>query len=413
MKSNLIFLVLILLSVSNSTFVYDKRLLSNKSLGRDFSGTTRYGSFLYSGSCPPTTSGLTGISIALADSTGSSCFTDSSTAAVTFSIGYVCIPGSNGGPATVEFGFPGTNGFVIGGSNFAGVGVAEASLGFKWGSVGQPTYTGGSATASCTGTCSSTYCGGSCTATCSDSKLSTGEACSDTHSGGTFYFVPNAVNPSNCGSIGHCCTAFTYTGIVPLSLTLHGPNEPGLGALQPFGVPDTATYGNLFTPPAGAVTLNSFLFHINTNNVPINVRALVGSWNSATSRVNTILYQSSTFTINSNSFTIFSHSLSTPISVTPGNKYVAFFSTAGIQAGQPGSGSNWSWGNLIGSSNAVFLNHGDDTSQWTSSQWAVTSNTFVFTANFNGAKRNVDFKNEGEDYPITGTSYPTNSTRNF
>eukprot|EP01091_Cochliopodium_minus_P005495 TRINITY_DN15410_c0_g1_i1.p1 TRINITY_DN15410_c0_g1~~TRINITY_DN15410_c0_g1_i1.p1 ORF type:complete len:222 (+),score=46.56 TRINITY_DN15410_c0_g1_i1:3-668(+) len=205
-----------LLSFVEGSFVFDRRLLNttkSRVMRRDFTGSIRYGSFIYKGICPSGTStGLTDISIKVA-AIGSSCFTDSSTGTVD-TIGYICQP--HMGSGKIHFGYPGSNGFVIGGTNFGGIGTKDIISGgttYKWGSVGQPTYTG-DATTSCSTGCTANYCSTSCEVSCTASITASSATCEDvTGNGATFYFVPDDTSSgdiTNCGGSGSCCTKFAY-----------------------------------------------------------------------------------------------------------------------------------------------------------------------------------------------------------
>eukprot|EP01091_Cochliopodium_minus_P001695 TRINITY_DN115_c0_g2_i1.p1 TRINITY_DN115_c0_g2~~TRINITY_DN115_c0_g2_i1.p1 ORF type:complete len:376 (+),score=78.94 TRINITY_DN115_c0_g2_i1:30-1130(+) len=212
MKSIALFLLIsfVLFSCVESAFVFDRRLLNTtRRLGRDFTGSIRYGKFTYKGVCPTGSgSSLTGITIKTA-ATGSTCFTDASTASAP-TIGYICKP--SGGSGTIHFGYPGTDGFVIGGINFDGTGslVADTSGGYTWGSVGKPTYSNEAST-SCSASCTADYCSTSCTTSCSAATTASSASCTETTgSGGTFYFVPTGADPQNCGTTGSCCASFTF-----------------------------------------------------------------------------------------------------------------------------------------------------------------------------------------------------------
>eukprot|EP01091_Cochliopodium_minus_P008968 TRINITY_DN211_c0_g1_i3.p1 TRINITY_DN211_c0_g1~~TRINITY_DN211_c0_g1_i3.p1 ORF type:complete len:373 (+),score=74.23 TRINITY_DN211_c0_g1_i3:29-1147(+) len=217
MKLVVIFSILIVLFSSvNGVFVFDRRLNLNntKRMGRDFTGSERYGTFTYSGTCPTTTPGpLDGIQIKMASATTGPCFTDLSIATSTDpTIGYVCEPGVT---STIHFGYPGTDGFIIGGPSFVATGANEN--GYAWGSIGLPTFgtTTASCSASCIASCSASYCNPTCTAKCASSPSCVGTdnsaTCTNTYSsGGTTYFAPSGFTPDNCGAGGLCCNAFSY-----------------------------------------------------------------------------------------------------------------------------------------------------------------------------------------------------------
>jgi len=238
-----------------------------------------------------------------------------------------------------------------------------------------------------------TYCSPTCTASYSESCIASDFTlgCSDsnpTSGSGTYYFIPTSVTPSNCGSEGHCCNSFIYPDIV--SLFIYNDNDANLFGICPFGVTDTATYGQVFNPPAGAVELNSFVFKINTQSNPILVKAYVATWDRTNFQAISILYASSSFTINTNGYTDVTYTLSTPISVDPSTPYVAFFSTSGIQSGQPSFTSCWVGGPQIVGEEFAFYNNGDDFSLLTTSTWqSFFSGTLLFQAYFNASKKEL------------------------
>eukprot|EP01091_Cochliopodium_minus_P008967 TRINITY_DN211_c0_g1_i2.p1 TRINITY_DN211_c0_g1~~TRINITY_DN211_c0_g1_i2.p1 ORF type:complete len:382 (+),score=102.27 TRINITY_DN211_c0_g1_i2:29-1174(+) len=223
MKLVVIFSILIVLFSSvNGVFVFDRRLNLNntKRMGRDFTGSERYGTFTYSGTCPTTPGPLDGIQVKIAATTGN-CFTTDSISNSDPTIGYVCEPGA---PSTIHFGYPGNAGFIIGGPSFVATGANEN--GYGWGSVGLPTYdlTMSTCTASCGASCSAKYCNPSCTGVCTSRPtcVSTDSSATCTNnavgaaSGGTTYFIPTGgFTPTNCGTgAGQCCSAFAFPPLV-------------------------------------------------------------------------------------------------------------------------------------------------------------------------------------------------------
>jgi len=211
---NLILLIAlaIFLSAVDATFVFDRRLLNTtKRVGRDFQGSQRYGSFVYNAACPDGSSvtALSAISIYSAVLTGGCLTQESISGAAVPTIGFICQP-SGASAGIIHFGYPGSNGFIIGGANFVSTGAT--SSGFSWGVVGTPSYTTG--TASCVASCSIDYCTSSCSASCEAS--STGAAsgtCTDTTTSGTTYFLPSSLastSGKHCGSPDACCASGTF-----------------------------------------------------------------------------------------------------------------------------------------------------------------------------------------------------------
>lgn len=158
--------------------------------------------------------------------------------------------------------------------------------------------------------------------------------------------------------------------------------------IKPWGVTDTATYGQTITTPTTDTELNSFTFYLGPQYMgsgSIEYDAYVYAWDATTSMAaGSALYQSSlsTFTANGS----FDPVTFTPdINLTAGDPYVLFFSTSGLQSGRLDSTIYWSYNpkDPYTGGNFVFLNNGDDQSQWTSTAWSVAhSADLAFTADF-------------------------------
>ncbi len=158
--------------------------------------------------------------------------------------------------------------------------------------------------------------------------------------------------------------------------------------IKPWGVTDTATYGQTITTPTTDTELTSFTFYLGpqySGSGPIEYQSYVYAWD-ATTRMATgpVLYQSSvsTFTANGSLDPV---TFTPDVNLTAGDQYVLFFSTSGLQGGQPDSTIYWGYNQndpYTGGS-YVFLNNGDDPSQWTSTAWDVASAAdLAFTADF-------------------------------
>jgi hypothetical protein len=148
----------------------------------------------------------------------------------------------------------------------------------------------------------------------------------------------------------------------------------GINYISSFGVANTATYGQTITVAANSTPLNSFSFEIGYCSANVTMRGAVYAWDGAKA-TGSALYESAPVTIvNSNSYQLVTFS---PGGLTlPAGSYVLFATTSRDQTGAPGSGC--SWGALpnntaIPNGNFVFQNNAADTTQWTSSNWAVIS----------------------------------------
>lgn len=166
---------------------------------------------------------------------------------------------------------------------------------------------------------------------------------------------------------------------------------PQSGNVMEWGVPDTATYGQTVTVPTnGDTELNSFTFNLGptfSGAGPINYTADVYAWNPVTNMaVGPAVYTSSTQTYTPGAGFV-------PVTVTPdvnllpGQQYVLFFSTAGLQSGQPISTIFWGTGTGYSGGSFVFLNNGNNPSQWTSTSWTIGPNVglaqdLAFNADF-------------------------------
>jgi hypothetical protein len=150
----------------------------------------------------------------------------------------------------------------------------------------------------------------------------------------------------------------------------------GTSYVQPFGCPDTTTYGQVITVPQNETSLNKFTFRwINLNTGSMVVRGEVYAWDG-TKATGSALWESSPKKIQYPDF-VFHKRVFNPgsIAVTPGAQYVLFASidkdyekcTNGYELG---------WG-LVTSGDAypggffVYQNNSGDESQWTTTAWST------------------------------------------
>jgi hypothetical protein len=153
----------------------------------------------------------------------------------------------------------------------------------------------------------------------------------------------------------------------------------GSEAISTFGYPNTATYGQVITAPAGATLLTSFTFELAIPNTA-TFRAEVYAWDGSEA-TGPNLYESGSMTTTSSSMQ--SVTIGTAVPVTAGSQYVMFLSTSK----DSGSGSGV-WGfvsaNPYGGGDFVYQNNGTDPSTWTSTPWTVYGGDLAFSAIFNG-----------------------------
>ncbi len=162
----------------------------------------------------------------------------------------------------------------------------------------------------------------------------------------------------------------------------------GTTAFHPFGLPDTATYGQTITSPAQPATLKAFDFRINPHGVAFPFKFYVYEWDPLTSRpVGIPLYASPIQTTEAtDQFQALGVS-GLNITLFPGKQYVLFASVSET----PGPAAGGGWGAASDSTYAngsfVYINNGSDTSRWTSEAWTTVNSydsAFVADIQFQG-----------------------------
>ena len=161
----------------------------------------------------------------------------------------------------------------------------------------------------------------------------------------------------------------------------------GTQYISSFGVPNTATYGQIVTAPPLETRLNSFSFSIGVSSATITFRAEVYAWNG-TMATGPALYESAPVSMgNISAYQQFTFTIPGGVPVTPGQQYVLFATTSRDQAGAPSSAARW--GSVPNATYAggqfVFINNTTDTSLWTSTAWSTIAEDLAFTATFTGA----------------------------
>lgn len=147
---------------------------------------------------------------------------------------------------------------------------------------------------------------------------------------------------------------------------------------NPFGNPNTATYGELFTAPSGVSNLSSFSFYMGSQDLPGNILtgAYIATWTG--SQAGTLLYSSAPINYDNNGDEQITVN-NANVTVTPGQQYVMFLSVSqyyGQSAGQAFAsqgGTNqylngFVYNNNMGDFNSLF------TTAWSgpfSPDWAV------------------------------------------
>ena len=169
------------------------------------------------------------------------------------------------------------------------------------------------------------------------------------------------------------------TAAPALADTAIDTTAPFTGGIQPFGEPDTATYGQTFTVGSDNV-LNSFSLYLDgTPNASISFQAYLYAWDGSKasgSALYTSALQTFTGTAAGNPLEFAFNTGGTAL--TTGAKYVAFLSTSGLQSGgnmtaeMPYSGEFGS--DALPGGNFVFYNNGDDFAALTNSGWECADN---------------------------------------
>jgi hypothetical protein len=169
------------------------------------------------------------------------------------------------------------------------------------------------------------------------------------------------------------------------------PAWDGVQYIWPFGVPNTQTYGQLVTVPAGESSLTSFGFWIDDQGTAAPFLGEVYAWDSVNMRATgAALWESGPMsTVGHVGFNLYT--LATGgVPVTAGQQYVLFLSTS--KSAQ--TSSDCHWGSVADSVYAggqfVYLNNGASAAQWTTVSWSNDLGIdLAFFAGFGGATINA------------------------
>lgn len=151
---------------------------------------------------------------------------------------------------------------------------------------------------------------------------------------------------------------------------------------QPFGRPDTSTYGQTFTAPTDNV-LDSFSLFL-TPAGSVNFQAYLYLWDGAKA-TGTSLFSSNI--LNSNNGPEFSFSTG-GISLLSGAQYVAFLTTAGVAGGNGTTTMPTDdYKDTLPGGNFVYYNAGDNFAALTSNNWNKTGggDDVFFKASFSSS----------------------------
>jgi hypothetical protein len=152
------------------------------------------------------------------------------------------------------------------------------------------------------------------------------------------------------------------------------PSWNGSDIAQPFGCPDTTTYGETITVPAGKTHLNKFVFTWRNLSTPgtMVVRAEVYAWNGSMATGSSLFQRKRTISFPDQLFHLESFKSRTGISVTPGLQYVLFASID--KDYEQCSNYTLGWGLPFNSDpypggQFVFQNNSGNEANWTTVPW--------------------------------------------
>jgi hypothetical protein len=170
----------------------------------------------------------------------------------------------------------------------------------------------------------------------------------------------------------------------------------GVSYLQPFGNPDTATYGQTFTAPDKAKKLKKFAFYMAPNGVAgsMTFRAELYGWDNAAAHATDAIWESAAKTITLDPADPAPVKYNVKVKkgkVKAGQQYVMFFSISkDYEMSDENSTTKWEihFEDAFAGGNAVWLNDSGDETQWTTVAWANAVGTdMAFTATFKTKKK--------------------------
>ena len=173
-----------------------------------------------------------------------------------------------------------------------------------------------------------------------------------------------------------CAAAFAFAALgssPAFAISTFGKWD-GASIIEPFGCPNTTTYGQVITIPSSKHFMNNFAFSwINLDSGSMVVRGEVYAWDGQKATGNA-LWEGTPRTISYNDGVFHRIHFNTGVlAVTPGAQYVVFTS---IDKDFEKCQNNYQvgWG-FIGSDvypggNFVYQNNGGDENQWTSTPWS-------------------------------------------
>jgi len=182
-----------------------------------------------------------------------------------------------------------------------------------------------------------------------------------------------------------CAVAFAFAalGSSPASAISTYSKWDGAATVQPFGCPNTTTYGQVITIPKSKTHLSKFTFSwINLDSGSLVMRGEVYAWDGQKA-TGSALYESRPKTISFGDGVFHKVSFRPTVTVTPGAQYVIF---ASIDKDYEQCQNNYelAWG-FIGTDvyqggSFVYQNNSGDENQWTTTAWNSIGGDAAFKA---------------------------------
>ena len=160
------------------------------------------------------------------------------------------------------------------------------------------------------------------------------------------------------------------------------PSWNGTSFISSFGVPNTATYGQVITVPAASTPITGFEFQINcTSGSGVTFRGLIYAWDGSKA-TGIALFTSGPQTLSTTPLGVFNLvSFSVPNLTVPAGQYVLLATTSLDYTGAPSGACRW--GSVTNNATYpggqfVFQNNSGNTAQWTSTTWSTIAQDLAF-----------------------------------
>jgi hypothetical protein len=164
----------------------------------------------------------------------------------------------------------------------------------------------------------------------------------------------------------------------------------GTDFVWPFGQPDTATYGQTVTIPAGKTTPKKFAFWMapNSGEGTLKIRGAIYAWDGDSASGSAVWESKKpknvTFSPSDPTYQKVQFKTRKSGKVTPGSTYVFFASVSkDYEASDPNVLAHWgaNYFDALPGGDVVYLNNGTDESQWTTTPWgSIPGYDFAMTA---------------------------------